>query len=44
VKDQIVLFHLALSGFTLLVIAWFGAGLIAEDRRTERTSCISAAP
>ncbi len=34
VKDQIVLFHLALSGFTLLVIAWFGAGLIAEDRRT----------
>ena len=34
VKDQIVLFHLALSGFTLLVIAWFGAGLVAEDRRT----------
>ena len=34
VKDQIVLFHLALSGFTLVVIAWFGAGLIAEDRRT----------
>ena len=34
VRDQIVLFHLAMSGFTLLVIAWFGAGLIADDRRT----------
>ena len=34
VRDQIVLFHLAMSGFTLLVIAWFGAGLVAEDRRT----------
>ncbi len=33
VREQIVLFHLAMSAFTLLVIAWFGAGLIAEDRR-----------
>jgi len=33
VREQIVLFHLAMSLFTLLVIAWFGAGLIAEDRR-----------
>ena len=33
VRTQIVLFHLAMSVFTLLVIAWFGAGLIAEDRR-----------
>lgn len=33
VRHQIVLFHLAMSLFTLLVIAWFGAGLIAEDRR-----------
>lgn len=33
VRDQIVLFHITMSYFTLLVIAWFGAGLIAEDRR-----------
>jgi ABC-type transport system involved in multi-copper enzyme maturation permease subunit len=33
VRDQIVLFHLSMSYFTLLVIAWYGAGLIAEDRR-----------
>jgi len=33
VRQQIVLFHLAMSVFTLLVISWFGAGLIAEDRR-----------
>ena len=34
VRDQIVLFHMAMSVFALLVIAWFGAGLIAEDRRS----------
>ena len=33
VREQIVLFHIAMSVFTLLVIAWFGAGSIAEDRR-----------
>jgi len=33
VRDQIALFHVSMSYFTLLVIAWFGAGLIAEDRR-----------
>jgi ABC-type transport system involved in multi-copper enzyme maturation permease subunit len=33
VRQQISLFYLAMSLFTLLVIAWFGAGLIAEDRR-----------
>ena len=33
VREQIVLFHFAMSMFTLLVIAWFGAGLIADDRR-----------
>lgn len=33
VRDEIVLFHLAMSLFTLLIIAWFGAGLIADDRR-----------
>lgn len=34
VRDQIVLFHISMSYFTLLVIAWFGAGAIAEDRRS----------
>src|SRR5262245_64443084 len=33
VREQIVIFHIAMSLFTLLVIAWFGAGLIADDRR-----------
>lgn len=33
VREQIVMFHLAMSAFTLLVIAWYGAGEIAEDRR-----------
>jgi hypothetical protein len=33
VREQVVLFHITMSYFTLLVIAWFGAGLIAEDRR-----------
>lgn len=33
VRHEIVLFHLAMSAFTLLVIAWYGAGAIAEDRR-----------
>jgi ABC-type transport system involved in multi-copper enzyme maturation permease subunit len=33
VRDQIVLFHITMSYFTLLVISWYGAGLIAEDRR-----------
>ncbi|HZN38892.1 MAG TPA: ABC-2 transporter permease [Planctomycetota bacterium] len=33
VREEIFMFHLAMSLFTLLVIAWFGAGLIADDRR-----------
>jgi hypothetical protein len=34
VRELIMYFHLATSVFSLLVIAWFGAGLIADDRRT----------
>lgn len=33
VKEQIVGFHLAMNLFVLLAVAWYGAGLIAEDRR-----------
>ena len=33
VRQQIVVFHLAMTMFTLLVFTWFGAGEIAEDRR-----------
>jgi ABC-2 type transport system permease protein len=33
VRMQIVGFHLAMTTFTFLILAWFGAGLIAEDRR-----------
>jgi ABC-type transport system involved in multi-copper enzyme maturation permease subunit len=33
VREQIVAFHLAMNLFVLLSVAWYGAGLIAEDRR-----------
>jgi ABC-2 type transport system permease protein len=33
VRGQIVQFNLAMSLFSLLVLAWYGAGLIAEDVR-----------
>jgi ABC-2 type transport system permease protein len=33
VRDQIVQFNLAMSFFALLIMAWYGSGLIAEDRR-----------
>ena len=32
-RDMIVNFHLSTNVFALLVMAWFGAGLLAEDRR-----------
>jgi hypothetical protein len=32
-REMIVAFHLATNVFSLLLMAWFGAGLIAEDRR-----------
>lgn len=33
VREQIVAFHLGTNAFSLLLMAWFGAGLFAEDRR-----------
>lgn len=33
VKQQIVGFQIAMNLFVLLALAWYGAGLIAEDRR-----------
>lgn len=33
VKNQIALFHLSMSAFSLLLVAWYGAGLIADDKR-----------
>ncbi len=32
-RDMIVNFHLATNGFALLLMAWYGAGVLAEDRR-----------
>lgn len=32
-RAMIVAFHLATNAFSLLLMAWFGAGLIAEDKR-----------
>ncbi len=33
VRGQIVGFHMAMDFFVLLIVAWFGSGLIAEDVR-----------
>jgi ABC-2 type transport system permease protein len=32
-REMIVVFHLTTNVFSLLLMAWFGAGLIADDRR-----------
>ncbi|MEO6595636.1 MAG: hypothetical protein ABIP94_12860 [Planctomycetota bacterium] len=32
-REMIVAFHLATNGFSLLLMAWFGSGLVADDRR-----------
>lgn len=32
-REMIVAFHLSTNLFSLLLMAWFGAGLVAEDRR-----------
>lgn len=32
-RDMIVNFHMATNVFSLLLMAWFGAGVLAEDRR-----------
>ena len=34
VREMIVGFHLSTDLFSLLLMAWFGAGLLAEDRRS----------
>ena len=34
VRERIVGFHLSTDLFSLLLMAWFGAGLLAEDRRS----------
>lgn len=33
VRDQIVGFHSGMDSFVLLIVAWYGAGLISEDAR-----------
>ncbi|HTF88363.1 MAG TPA: hypothetical protein VK843_08135 [Planctomycetota bacterium] len=33
VKMQIFGFHIAMTSFAFLILAWFGSGLIAEDKR-----------
>jgi ABC-type transport system involved in multi-copper enzyme maturation permease subunit len=33
VRHQIVLYNIGMSMFAILIMAWYGAGLIAEDRR-----------
>jgi ABC-2 type transport system permease protein len=33
VRTQIAAFHVAMTMFSFLIVAWFGAGMIAEDRR-----------
>ncbi|MCY2961888.1 MAG: ABC-2 transporter permease [Planctomycetota bacterium] len=44
VRKLIVMFHLSLSAFSLLVVAWYGAGLIAEDRRNGAHLLVFARP
>ncbi len=44
VRRQIVLFHLSLSAFSLLLVAWYGSGLIAEDRRVGAHLLLFARP
>jgi len=44
VRKQIVGFHLAMSVFSLLLVAWYGAGLIAEDRRSGAHLLLFARP
>jgi ABC-type transport system involved in multi-copper enzyme maturation permease subunit len=44
VRRQIVLFHLSMSAFSMLLVAWYGAGLIAEDRRVGAHLLLFARP
>lgn len=44
VRKQIVEFHLAMSAFSLLLVAWYGAGLVADDRRNGAHLLLFARP
>jgi ABC-type transport system involved in multi-copper enzyme maturation permease subunit len=44
VRRQIVVFHLSMSAFSLLLVAWYGAGSIAEDRRVGAHLLLFARP
>ncbi|MBL8862823.1 MAG: ABC-2 transporter permease [Planctomycetes bacterium] len=44
VRKQIALFHLSMSAFSLLLVAWYGAGLVAEDRRSGAHLLLFARP
>ncbi len=44
VRKMIVGFHLAMSGFSVLLVAWYGAGLIAEDRKNGAHLLLFARP
>ena len=44
VRRQIAIFHLSMSAFTLLLVAWYGAGLVADDRRSGAHLLLFARP
>jgi len=43
-RKLIVDFHLAMSGFSILLVGWYGAGLIADDRRNGAHLLLFARP
>lgn len=43
-RKLIVDFHLAMSGFSLLLVAWYGSGLICEDRKSGAHLLLFARP
>ena len=44
VRDQIINFHTAMDFFVLLIVAWYGSGLIAEDERHKANLLYFARP
>lgn len=44
VRRQIALFHLSMSAFALLLVAWYGAGLVADDRKSGAHLLLFARP